>query len=197
MVKFSVVYISVVVLIGCQSTPQREVNKTPIFNLEISETITPEAALVVKPIAAEPIETSLPTINGSPSTLTGVKAPTGRKSIQDLVPASLGANTDFPLFNQQVCRDNVDVTYRVTSPEGIKSTFSANVQAQGVAVGLSPGQDKIKVKTNGWYSQNTNLSRWRPFLSQPPSAKGILLEVDAEFWDTKTNWYRCDLTPLK
>lgn len=50
---------------------------------------------------------------------------------------------------------------------------------------------KIKIRTAGWYSHNTNLQRWQPYLTRPPIAKGLLLSQGAEFWNNKSHWYQC------
>jgi len=91
--------------------------------------------------------------------------------------------------NKQVCKDNIKVTYSVIDPNGTSGTYHAELQAQAVIISVS--QNKIKLRTTGWYSQSTNLNKWAPYLKNPPIAKGILLKTDAEFWDSNNNWYLC------
>ena len=95
------------------------------------------------------------------------------------------------MLNQQACRDNIDVTYRVIDQYAVSGIFNAKIQAQGVILSLSQDQKQIKLKTTGWFTKNLNLQKWQPYLKKPPLAKGILLKVDSEFWDSKSNWYLC------
>ena len=96
-----------------------------------------------------------------------------------------------PLLNKQACRDDIDVTYRVIDQSTVSGWFQAKVQAQGLILSLSQDQKDIKLKTTGWFTKNVNLQKWQPYLEKPPRAKGILLKVGSEFWDSKTNWYLC------
>lgn len=96
-----------------------------------------------------------------------------------------------PLLNKQACRDNIDVTYRVIDQSAVSGVFQAKVQAQGIILSLSQDQKDIKLKATGWFTKNVNLQKWQPYLEKPPLAKGILLKVGSEFWDSKTNWYLC------
>jgi hypothetical protein len=91
--------------------------------------------------------------------------------------------------NKQVCKDNIKATYSVNDQNGVSGTYHAELQAQAIIISVS--QNKIKLRTTGWYSQSTNLNKWAPYLKNPPIAKGILLKKDAEFWDSKSNWYLC------
>ncbi len=96
-----------------------------------------------------------------------------------------------PLLNQQACRDNVEVTYRVIDQNAVSGMFHAKVQAQGVILSLSEDHKDLKLRTTGWFTKNVNLQKWQPYLKKPPLAKGILLNLGSEFWDSKSNWYLC------
>lgn len=169
---------------GCQSTQDVNVEEPPSMNVEVRAPLAPAVKVSVGAIDSTSVESRR------------IEPPKGRQSIDALSQIQELSKVDFPLLNMQACRDDVDVTYSVTSPDGVKGTFPAKVQAQGVVLALSRDQQKIKIRTTGWYSKNNNLLRWMPYLRQPPIAKRILLTNGAEFWDIKTQWYKCDLKPL-
>ncbi|WP_041736926.1 hypothetical protein [Colwellia psychrerythraea] len=54
-----------------------------------------------------------------------------------------------PLLNQQACRDNVEVTYRVIDQNAVSGMFHAKVQAQGVILSLSDDHKDMKLRTTG------------------------------------------------
>jgi len=114
-----------------------------------------------------------------------------KKSENDIIKKIKANENTSSLLNQQACRDNIDVTYRVIDQNAVSGIFQAKIQAQGVILSLSQDQKDIKLKTTGWFTKNPNLQKWQPFLKNPPLAKGILLKVGSEFWDSKSNWYLC------
>lgn len=95
------------------------------------------------------------------------------------------------LINKEVCRDKVKVTYRLLDKNAVKGIYHAEVQAQGVIVGISHDKKQFKIKTTGWYSHNNNLHQWQPYLKETPIAKDVLLKTGAEFWSPKDLWYLC------
>ncbi|WDE02197.1 hypothetical protein [Thalassomonas actiniarum] len=97
------------------------------------------------------------------------------------------------LINKQVCREDVKVKYRVTHSNGTKGSYAAKVQAQGIALALSPEGQSIKVKITGWYSENANLRQWQPYLTEVPMAERISLKTNAESWDDTKHWHLCSL----
>ena len=101
-------------------------------------------------------------------------------------------NKPSSLVNQQACRDNVKVTYHVVDQNAVSGIFHAEVQAQGIILSLSEDKKYIKLKSTGWFTTNSNLHKWQPYLKKTPIAKGLLLKTGSEFWDSKDNWYLCD-----
>lgn len=100
-------------------------------------------------------------------------------------------NPNSPLINKEVCRDDVDITYTVKNKNGTPNTYNAIVQAQGTVINVSQDNKNLKIKTTGWYSTNSNLTKWAPHLTKPPLAKDITLKINAEFWDKREKWYIC------
>ncbi len=101
--------------------------------------------------------------------------------------------TSSRLINKQVCREDVNVKYRVSHSNGTKGSYAAKVQAQGIALALSPEGESVKVKITGWYSENANLRQWQPYLTEVPMAETISLKTNAEVWDETKHWHLCSL----
>jgi hypothetical protein len=188
--KFALWSVGVVALSGCQSTTEIVQQEPKVLNVP---TIVPQ--LPKTTIEAEAFEDFAPH-----PTKVDLKADDFTSTV---VPPNAPVNmskhpkNDSPLLNKQVCKDNIEVTYYVTDSDGVRGSFPAKVQGQGLIVALSHDQKKFKIKTTGWYTQNDNLLRWMPYLRSPPIARGIMLKVGAEFWDLKQAWYQCDLTPIQ
>lgn len=98
-------------------------------------------------------------------------------------------------MDKEVCRDKVQVTYRVTDQNAVTGVFKAEVQAQGIVVGFSEDNDagtkQLKIKSTGWFSYNANLQQWQSYLKTAPLAEGLSLKIGAEFWNNHALWYLC------
>ncbi len=180
-------------MIACQSTEP------------VSQTEVEEDNYTFKTNIETPVYPSNISIN-TEDTVNEVTLPPlpGAQSSQSLPPNDLKAqatnavvtkNTSTikasTFLNKEVCRDNVQVTYKVTDQNGVTGVYKAKVQAQGIIVLISEDRKHIKLRATGWYTQNENLYHWQPYLKNPPIAKDISIAKGSEYWDEVENWYLC------
>ena len=173
---------------GCQTTEEKAVESYPSFKIK-QYTPEPVAVSDMENIPTSSIPIKEPNLTEVPNQLF-----TNRNNTVSSLDKT--NQKESPLLNQQACRDNVKVSYRVVDQNAISGTFNAKVQVQGVILSLSQDQKDIKLRTTGWFSTNENLQRWQPYLKKPPLAKDILLKIGSEFWDRKTNWYLCGVSKI-
>ena len=181
--KLSTILLSVFIFTPCHSTEiSKKAESFPFQEKSYNPQIIDEIAINELPTIRVPVkEQELVQPSTEPF----------RQSNKNIVKQELVNNSESSLLNQQACRDNVEVTYKVVDQNAVSGTFHAKVQAQGVILSLSQDQKDIKLRTTGWFTKNLNLQKWQPYLTKPPLAKSILLKTGSEFWNSKSHWYLC------
>jgi len=171
---------SVLVISACQNTPQSEPEFKvtpkiimPSLEVNVEASATPESLIKAKETESTPL---------LERQLAGAKGVVITDSNQTL-PAELR--------NKQICKEGVEVSYRLPDKNGYMNKYSAKIQLQGRLLALSPDKKSVKVKLWGWFSDNKNLQQWRMYLKQQPKAKSFSLVSGEEIWSETPGWYWC------
>lgn len=166
-------------LSGCQSTaPESALPK--ISNPEITfrpETPNPEVT-VQAPAVKNPEERASSIL---------------QRQIERQGPIVVGRSEQLPaeLHNRQICLDDVNISYQVKDDNGYRQSYFADVQLQARLKAVDSATQEVKVLIKSWYSDNQNLRRWAPYLSEAPRHEKFKLQRGEEVWLEGQGWYFC------
>ncbi|TLU65388.1 hypothetical protein FE810_08870 [Thalassotalea litorea] len=96
-----------------------------------------------------------------------------------------------PLIGKQVCKNNVVVKYRVPDNSGYKAFHSSIVQVQGVVRGVTTSGEDLRISITGWYTLDSTLRGWRPYLEAPPLTEKYTLRQGNDIVDERAGWNPC------
>lgn len=95
------------------------------------------------------------------------------------------------LVNRQVCKNDVEVSYKVPNQDGYESSYIALVQLQARLKAVSEDRQNIKVQMQGWYTNNKNLRQWLPSMKALPFYPEFSLKQGTLAWANAAGWQLC------